>query len=685
MKEEPAYVKIDAADKNSFKNAMVVYNEALQHAQVSASDTRDFRGLTPYIDGRPGFNNKDFDWFRPGQAAPTKPKDIISFARFAYRRIGLIHNAIDLMGDFACQGIRLVHPNKSVQRFYNDWFKQVEGKRVSERIAHLLIREANVPIRFYTAKINKKKRQEMIRAFGSDMDAVVIKRRFAKNEIPWKYVFLDPLVLEPISESFANLSGNQSFKVKLPIKLKAELARLKTSSKKEEREIFKNLAPEIKQAVNGNGEYLLPTDKVRMLYYKKDDWQVWADPMLYSAFESLNLYQRLQLADKAALDGARNKVRVWKIGNLEYGLAPTKAASSTLASILGANTGNGTVDIVWGPDIELIETSDDLDGYLGEEKYKPTLMSIYASLGIPPTLTGTFGATGTTNNFISLKTLIERLNYVRSILVDFWNDQIKIVQQAMNFRLPATVEFDIMYLDDPAAMLRLITELADRNIVSNEFVQNYVKAVPEIEDKRIDSEEKKRSKNGRDKVSPYHQVDKEYMLKKTALQTGAATPDQVGVKLTEGDKLKKLRDKNETGPGSPGRPPGTPDSVPRKQRTFKPKQKAAMEMWAKDAQLVIAKVITPIILNYFNKKSVRELSKEEFNHLERIKFEILCNLDMKTELNERSIARAAQNPPADIHDEFGEWVEEARQHMDLTVGKIRDLQAAFYAYYKNKE
>ena len=55
-------------------------------------------------------------------------------------------------------------------------------------------------------------------------------------------------------------------------------------------------------------------------------------------------------------------------------------------------------------------------------------MAIYACLGIPPTLTGTFGATGTTNNFISLKTLTERLNYIRGIVLEFLNEQLNIVR-----------------------------------------------------------------------------------------------------------------------------------------------------------------------------------------------------------------------------------------------------------------
>ena len=41
----------------------------------------------------------------------------------------------------------------------------------------------------------------------------------------------------------------------------------------------------------------------------------------------------------------------------------------------------------------------------------------------------------------------------------------------MGFRQPAIVEFDIMYLEDPASMANLLLNMADRNIVSDEFVR----------------------------------------------------------------------------------------------------------------------------------------------------------------------------------------------------------------------
>ena len=700
LMDPQAYVSWDTDDAGERSRAMITYGQALEESlHSSANIQRDFRGLTTSIDGRPGLRGGDFDWFRPGQAAPVKPKDIIAFARYAYRRIGLIHNAIDLMGDFAAQGIRLVHPNKRIERFHNDWFQQVQGTRVSERLGHLLFREANVPIRHYTAKINKKKRLDMQKAVGAadirfDMDDPY----FARNEIPWRYSFIDPILVEPIGGSLGNLSSKKLLALKVPLALKNDIRKLQQSPDPAAKEVLSKISPDILKAVETNSDIVLPPDKTNIFYYKKDDWQVWADPMTYSAFEPLNLYQRLQLTDKAALDGAMNKIRVWKIGSLEHKLAPTPTASSTLADMLGANVGGGTIDIVWGPDIELIETSSDIQSYLGEEKYRPTLMAIYASLGIPPTLTGTFGANGTTNNFIALKTLVERLNYVRGIIIEFWNEQLRIIQKAMGFRKPATVEFDIMYLEDPASMMTLLLNMADRNIISDEFVQRNVKANPEIENRRIQNETKARESKNMEKVSPYHEVDKQQALKKIALQTGVSSPSEVGLDLDKkksGEKsLMEMKEsqmkisKTQNGPpsnkapGSPGRPKNSNDTTTRKPKTFTPKTKAAAELWAKQAQEKISEILNPVMLKNFAKSSLRNLNAQEFSELEQVKFEVLCNLSMGQEVNNLAVAEAAKKPLKAIHAEFDEWLEDAKQHMGkLTIEQVRDLRASYYVYH----
>ena len=61
---------------------------------------------------------------------------------------------IDLMGDFASQGIRLVHRNKRIERFYRRWFKKINGKDRSERFLNNLYKSGNVVIDRRTAKLN---------------------------------------------------------------------------------------------------------------------------------------------------------------------------------------------------------------------------------------------------------------------------------------------------------------------------------------------------------------------------------------------------------------------------------------------------------------------------------------------------------------------------------------------------
>ena len=186
--KEAAYMSWE--NKAERTSALAAYTQSIQESATAtygsySSRTRDFSDLTSSLSGRPGLRQADFDWFRPDQAVPTAPKEIIAFARLAYRRIGLIRNAIDLMGDFACQGVRLVHQNHRVEKFYNDWFVRVKGKEVSERLCNLLLREANVPIRMKTAKVNKAKRLQMQKSLASpDMPASLKTDDFQKRRNP---------------------------------------------------------------------------------------------------------------------------------------------------------------------------------------------------------------------------------------------------------------------------------------------------------------------------------------------------------------------------------------------------------------------------------------------------------------------------------------------------------------------
>jgi hypothetical protein len=243
------------------------------------------------------------------------------------------------------------------------------------------------------------------------------------------------------------------------------------------------------------------------------------------------MLEKMKLADISALDGAISNIRLWSLGDLDNKILPTKAAINKLRNILASNVGGGTMDLVWGPELKFTESSTQVFKFLGKEKYEPVLTNIYAGLGVPPTLTGmaTNGG-GFTNNFISLKTLVERLEYGRQILVNWWNQELEVVQKAMGFRLPAKVHFDQMVLSDEATEKSLLIQLVDRNIISSETVIERFGEIPEIEKIRIRREEKDRKvETMPQKASPYHNPQHKNDVEKIALQKGDIAVEDLGI------------------------------------------------------------------------------------------------------------------------------------------------------------
>lgn len=633
--------------------------EVVQRASGSSRQRLDFSNLDNGVSGRPGLTRSDYDIFRPDEAVPEKLKNIIRAADSIYHRVGLVKNVIDLMGDFACQGIRLSHPNKRIQKFYRSWFEKINGYERSERFLNNIYRTGNVVINRQTAKISLKVTDKLYRSVASP-DLIINDEadRIEKREIPWKYTFIDPAYVDIVGGPLASFSGHKTYAITLP----ASLRRIINNPKNEyEKKIVQELPNSIIESAKTKKAYVLDGDKTVVYHYKKDDWSPWAYPMIYSIMDDIFIIEKLKLADLAALDGAISNIRIFKLGNLEHKIAPTKAATAKLAQILGNNVGGGTMDLVWGPDIELLESKTTVHNFLGEGKYTPHLNSVYAGLGIPPTLTGTFGAAGTTNNFISLKTLTQRLQYGRKILMQFWKQEIALVQKAMGFRFPAKIEFDRMDLSNEDAEKALLIQLADRNIVSDELLQTLFGIDSDMEKVRVNREFRDRkSERYVPKSGPYYNPEFDKDIKKISVQTGIATPGQVGVTLDKkksGEKnLLELRgetmapkiapNKEPVGTSGQGRPRNSKDSEQRKERTFSPRT-GASELWALSAQDKISEIINPYLLDFYQKKNMRSLSQSEYLESEMTKAKLLFSLQPFDNITEEILLNKFQDINSD--------------------------------------
>ena len=219
------------------------------------------------------------------------------------------------------------------------------------------------------------------------------------------------------------------------------------------------------------------------------------------------MLEKMRLADLSALDGAISNIRLWTLGNLDHKILPNKAAINKLRDILASNVGGGTMELVWGPELSYTESNSQVYKFLGSEKYNSVLNSIYAGLGVPPTLTGMAGnGGGFTNNFISLKTLGRKTAIrQRSTYKVLGARDVRLLEKLWALENLAHIVYDQMSLSDESTEKNLLIQLADRDIISHETVLERFKEVPGVEKMRLKREDKARnSENLPEKASPFH-------------------------------------------------------------------------------------------------------------------------------------------------------------------------------------
>jgi len=658
------------------KTSAAHYGDFVEDNLISKSTAdRTFLDVNTSTSVRSEFLRSDYDYYRQNEKIPSDIRGIIDFAMKAYSRISIVRNVIDLMSDFGSQGIRLQHPNKRIERFYNQWFKKVKGKERSERMLNMLYRVGNVIVKRVDGKINKRKTQDWKKA-NAEEEAPIIR-----NEIPMRYDILNPLSIRVVNESLASFIGKPIYALLLR-NFSSDIKVLQNAK------VAIDLPKDIMNAVKkGKNEIILDQNKLHVYHYKKDDWQIWAEPIIYSLADDLVTFEKMRLADLASLDGAISNIRLWTVGfidpsNPANNLIPTRATINKVRNILANAIGGGQMDLVWGPDLKFQESSSQAYRFLGKEKYEVTLNNIYDGLGIPPTLRSGGGSkNGGSTSFIALKTLIERLQYGRDRLVEFWDEQIKRVQKAMGFAAPAKVVFDRIIMSDESTELNLLINLVDRDLISVESLLERFDFLPEIEKVRIKKELGERGNKMPDKAGPYHNPQWDSRIKEALVLQGLISPDQIGIDVD--GKIKPM-------PQPAGRPNNVQETKKRKPKPIRPQTQKThamsdMIIWANNAYQIISDIISPALLKSYKKSNYRQLSNDQAIAVELVKFGVLCGLDPYSKVSKDCVYNLLDKEiPEQYLQAYSSLVKLFREsnNREPSLDEIRKLYANAYVVEK---
>lgn len=701
----PAPLFVTWNNQIGMEKALASVSKAYKSIDRASGSANTYRNIdSPNISVRDGFNRQDYDYFRPGERIPSDVKGIQSACAMAYRNFGIVRNMIDMMTDFITKGINVVHKSPKIQEFGRQWWTKCKAKSVSNKIVKRLLREASAPVHRRVQKIDDNTMRDLSSMAVAGMTE---KSPLNPGEIPLGYKILNPVNIDVLGGELAKFLNEElvQYAIHIPATLVKQIENPKTAY---ERQIVKSLKPDLyKKAINGETIIPIPPNRLVMLHYKKDDDELFPTPLLFSILDDLQMLQKLKQADRSALDGAISHIRLWKMGSLDNKIIPTPEGIQTLADILLRSTGGGCVDLVWGPDLELIETSTSQYQFLGPEKYQSTMASIYQGLGVPPSLTGTVGEAGMTNNFVSLRVLVERLEYCRELLIEFWMDELEILRNVFNIRQPFHITFSMPNLSDDSAEKKLLIDLVDRDIVSAEFVQERYGADPEIEQARMRQQARKQESGMLPKkAGPYH-LDSQQTphLERILAQNGEVTPSQIGLDLPKPkngeekpvDKQAALQERLQSqkiatkkADKKNGRPSGAKDNGTRKTKRASPKQNSKASLaqamvWARTAHTKIDELMKDKMLKVKGKSNMRQLTDDESNAYESLKYSILCGQEVGSEITQESINESLVNPetPALLTELCNATIDKfvEQNSVNPTLDQLRQIRETAYAFY----
>jgi hypothetical protein len=617
---------------------------------AAASHNTSFRN----IDG-PSSSFPELDWgtytcFRPGESVARTHRHIMTQCHSIYEECGIIANIVDLMTDFTWRGLSVGHPQKSRDKVYKAWAKQVDLPRIAERFCHYAFCLANIPIQRHWGDMT---------VYRSDGP------RQAK--VPVRYNFINPAIMSVKDKQLGAYTGNFEYVIDFRDEMMMSLST---------------------KGVSDEAKTIDLNDKERFIlnFYRKDDWKPFAKPFIYALIKEVSMLNKLDLAERTALDSAVNQIRIFKLGDIDSRLMPEAAAFQKLNDILQSNVGSGAINVLWGPDIELVESSSDFYKFLGYQKYEPTIQKIYQASGIPAQ-----GSSTAHSNHLSLNIIMERLEYCRTMLNQFIRGELDIIQQALGDTKPAEIEYANTNFTDENAHRALLIQLADRNLISDELLQSYFHHNSVMENARISEDEKNRDKGKKvRKLGAFTEKDFEKSLQKTAMQLKLVETESLFDKYNiddltytvegMGGQPNEQNSRKEAGMPGQGRPKNSKDSEPRKTRTMKPTTNAQTQLWAVDVYNNITEFVKPFVLESTSKASIRELTSDEFKDYEEMRAHILFNMEIGKS-GEEEIVKALEKPASAKLSIYKECLKDLSKELDreLTQNEKIIVQAFVFA------
>lgn len=322
-------------------------------SEASATDMR--RNIASTIERTDRFKNIDDGLvpFRNSNAiyGPDKSavdiRDAVILCQKCYYNFALFRNIIDLMTEFSIDNIYFKGGNKQSRAFFDALFKKINIWDLQDKFYREYYRSGNVFIYRFDAEVKPNDIRKLIQSVSSKKDPYADKRvspigdpvldqnkilgdpaldrnnqmgyptgyptnkkspenpllqqgdmklEIEPMKMPARYIILNPADINMLG------TANFSYGIYYKILTEYEVSRLRNLQTEEDIEVFNSLPTFTKDQIRAGvrSVYIpLDTKKVKIIFYKKQDYEPFAVPMGYPVLEDINAKIEMRRIDMA--------------------------------------------------------------------------------------------------------------------------------------------------------------------------------------------------------------------------------------------------------------------------------------------------------------------------------------------------------------------------------------------------
>lgn len=376
-------------------------------------------------------------------------KEAIDIVQRAYGAVGIIKNAIDVQAELTNDGIFLDGGTKRARDFFIAWFETIDLDSCKEQYFREYYKSGNVF--FYRIDGEIK--------FDS-FDKYLSKLKNIRVKIPLKYTLLNPYDI--------SCNGDLSFSITSYGKVLSskEIRRLKSPITDKDKNLRNSLPKDVlKRIDSSNGFeaqifYPLEPSNLILSFYKKQDYEPFAIPMVWPVLRDVNMKIEMKKLDAAAMRMVDQIVLL-----ITMGAEPDKGGvNDRYMKELKELLANGSVGRVlvsdWTTKADFL--IPDLNKVLGKEKYEVLNQDIKEGLQNILNLEGTYSGLSTKLK-IFMKTLQEGR---RRFLTDFLKPQMELIGERLGFKKIPEPKFKEMDFENKEALQRVALRLYELGAIT---------------------------------------------------------------------------------------------------------------------------------------------------------------------------------------------------------------------------